>query len=523
MFKKIIHTILIILLLVLPLSIPSDSAIIGGAGAAGGDSITVDTVPVVDPDFVSTGDIDFVDTANTITANINAGVIIETDLDGDVVPVDGDFLQYDSTGTNFTWRSPAEVLSDIAAQPLEATLTDIADGTIAENLINTVNPWADNEVADDITLTNLSQVSDADGATQTLTNKTLNSPTNDVHADSIHEELRNETGATINRGDAVYISGYSVGQNLALVTLADSDGSGTMPSVALVEDSSIVNNAAGEFVEVGTLRGFDTSLWSVGDVLYISGVGTTGNTLTSTKPTGTALIQKVAEVLRSHATLGVVEVFGAGRSNDLPNIVDTKIWIGNASGVPQELALSGDVTMTNAGVVTMANIVESFYWPAGAISADGTNCADPAQVVINSGPEIYTIICTDNDASQFEGHIVMPDSWDAGTVTFELEYIQTAVDTSVLNADVSVQARGSGETVNNTFGTEVAIDDAAVTGSNAVDHTTSGAVTANCTTSCMAGDTLFWRIELDAAGTTTAVATLHIVGVKMEYTSTVGD
>ncbi len=35
--------------------------------------------------------------------------------------------------------------SDAAYQPLEATLTDIADGTIAENLVNTANPWAVNE------------------------------------------------------------------------------------------------------------------------------------------------------------------------------------------------------------------------------------------------------------------------------------------------------------------------------------------------------------------------------------------
>lgn len=39
-------------------------------------------------------------------------------------------------------------------QPLEATLTDIADGTIAEDLVNTANPWADNEVADTITASN---------------------------------------------------------------------------------------------------------------------------------------------------------------------------------------------------------------------------------------------------------------------------------------------------------------------------------------------------------------------------------
>jgi len=36
-------------------------------------------------------------------------------------------------------------------QPLEATLTDIADGTIVENLVNTANPWADNEVSDTLT------------------------------------------------------------------------------------------------------------------------------------------------------------------------------------------------------------------------------------------------------------------------------------------------------------------------------------------------------------------------------------
>lgn len=50
------------------------------ATGSGGDSISIDGSAVTDPDFVSTGDIDFVDTSNTITANINAGSIIETDL-----------------------------------------------------------------------------------------------------------------------------------------------------------------------------------------------------------------------------------------------------------------------------------------------------------------------------------------------------------------------------------------------------------------------------------------------------------
>jgi len=170
----------------------------------------------------------------------------------------------------------------------------------------------------------------------------------------------------------------------------------------------------------------------------------------------------------------------------------------------------------------ISTIVESVFWDAAGMIPDGTQCdvaSDP--VTINSGPMQYTAICADNDSSTLYGHIVMPDSWDAGTVTFELEYLQTAADTSALNSDIAAMCRGATETVNNTWGSEVAIDDAAVTGSNAVDHTTSAAVTANGT--CAGGDTLYFRWQLDATGTTTAVATLHILGMKMEYTSNIGD
>lgn len=53
-----------------------------------------------------------------------------------------------------------KAVADTLYQPLEATLTDIADGTIAENLVNTANPWADNEVSDTLTVTGYMQDSD---------------------------------------------------------------------------------------------------------------------------------------------------------------------------------------------------------------------------------------------------------------------------------------------------------------------------------------------------------------------------
>jgi hypothetical protein len=162
--------------------------------------------------------------------------------------------------------------------------------------------------------------------------------------------------------------------------------------------------------------------------------------------------------------------------------------------------------------------LKSIWFGAGSLSTDGTQAAAPAEVTINSGPKIWTIITTDNDAATIYGSVKMPDSWDGGTVTFEHVYLQTAADTSALNGDIAAQCRGNGEAPSSTWGTEVAIDDAAVTGSNQNDFTTSAAVTPAGT--CAAGDMLYFRYQLDATGTTTAVATLHHVGFKMEYSTT---
>jgi len=84
-------------------------------GGGGGDSVSIDGVGVTDPDFVSTGDIDFVDTSNTVTANINAGSIVEADLNEDSgTPTDEDVLTYDSTGANFNWVAQSSLVAGTA-------------------------------------------------------------------------------------------------------------------------------------------------------------------------------------------------------------------------------------------------------------------------------------------------------------------------------------------------------------------------------------------------------------------------
>jgi len=226
------------------------------------------------------------------------------------------FAAFAATLTNKTIDSDNNTITNIVDADIKASAainaSKIADGTVSDAKYQYINSLTSNaQTQIDTKITNSS--------TDTLTNKTLDDFTNLIHADEIHLEIRNESGGTISRGDAVHISGYSIGQNLPLVDLADADST-QMPCIGVVESSSIANNASGKISISGRLTSVDTSAFSVGDFLYISTSGTTGNTLTATKPNGaTSSVQRIGEVLRSHATLGVLEVSGNNRANDFPN------------------------------------------------------------------------------------------------------------------------------------------------------------------------------------------------------------
>lgn len=77
------------------------SCSVGGSG----DNVLIDSSAVVDPDFVSTGDIDFVDTSNTITANIQAEKVTEAMLKAVDTASDEECLTYETTTGDFEWQS----------------------------------------------------------------------------------------------------------------------------------------------------------------------------------------------------------------------------------------------------------------------------------------------------------------------------------------------------------------------------------------------------------------------------------
>lgn len=160
-----------------------------------------------------------------------------------------------------------------------------------------------------------------------------------------------------------------------------------------------------------------------------------------------------------------------------------------------------------------AFLSDGIVWRAGELDVDGVQCAAASPVQIASGPILDTIQCADNDASSIYGWTILSDAYEGGTLQFEIAFTQTGINFGAFDGDVAAQCYSSGETIGSTWGAESAIDSAGFLGFSAFQTATSGDVTP--AGSCAAGDALFWRWQMDAAGTTTAVATLHILGMKL--------
>jgi len=177
----------------------------------------------------------------------------------------------------------------------------------------------------------------------------------------IHGELegavmfkaRNETGGSLTKGQAVYISGLS--GSTPLISLAQSNSASTMQAFGLLA-ANVSNNADVKVITFGNLTDIDTSSFSAGDTVFIS--STVAGGLVSSAPTGTAnLIQNIGKVVRSHASAGIIKVGGAGRTNATPNLNNGQVFAGNASNQAVATALSSiAVTSLNgsAGVVTVS-------------------------------------------------------------------------------------------------------------------------------------------------------------------------
>jgi hypothetical protein len=173
-----------------------------------------------------------------------------------------------------------------------------------------------------------------------------------VHGEFLKDSVVRFTakaGENITKGQAVYISGIS--GEVPVVSLADADDTAKMPAFGLAE-STVSTNADVEITSFGTLKGLDTSSYSLGDILYVD---TTAGSLTN-NPSGleATKLQNIGIVQRVHATSGSIKVGGAGRTNAVPNLDDGDIFIGDSNNKAVSDSFT-NVLNTEAGINSSAD------------------------------------------------------------------------------------------------------------------------------------------------------------------------
>ncbi len=171
----------------------------------------------------------------------------------------------------------------------------------------------------------------------------------------VHLECRKSSAGTIIKGTPCYFVSWNA-SGFVEVEAADANDPTKMPAVGItIVDTT--NSATVKLAVSGVVEGIVTNAWSDEDELWVSDDPSTNRGLTSTKPeTVDDEIQKVAIVMRSHASQGVLLVIGAGRTNDVPNIASNNFWLGSAPGAAVatdfdvEVSLNSDVVANTAKV-----------------------------------------------------------------------------------------------------------------------------------------------------------------------------
>lgn len=121
---------------------------------------------------------------------------------------------------------------------------------------------------------------------------------------TVFREVRNQTGATLTKGTAVYISGASGNKATVSKAIASADATSAQTFGLIFTDLS--NNQNGLVIIFGDITDLNTSAYTEGAQLYLS--ATTAGTLTTTKQYAPNHLVYIGVVTRSHPTQGSIEV-----------------------------------------------------------------------------------------------------------------------------------------------------------------------------------------------------------------------
>lgn len=251
----------------------------------------------------------------------------------------------------------------------------------------------------------------------TLTNKTIDSYTNNVGANSTH--FRIKAGATLAKGDVIKAVGYTPGEEaIEVVKVASSSEA----ALGICEQALNTGNF-GLAVVIGELLNVNTNGFTVNQTLYSNGSGG----FTSTKPSS-GLYQVLGWVVRANASNGVIAVnvvspLYVEASTNTVNTAVIRDGSGNFAAGTITAALTGNATTaTTATQVANALTAGSYLTSGGTFTGaaartfavDATDASTASKVVARdaSGAASFDAVKLDGSSS---GTVTLQGAATAGT------------------------------------------------------------------------------------------------------------
>ena len=305
------------------------------------------------------------------SATTNTRLYGSLSMDGTSAGTSGQVLTSTGSGTAPTWTTPT--ISGTVAIANGGTGATTAGGALT-NL----------GAIGDITSTDGSVTVTTSGTSRDLSVAVAASTTNVVCL------VRNSTGATLTKGTVVYISG-ATGQN-PTVSKALANADSTSAQTLGMMSADLANNSNGYVTIIGLITNIDTSAYTDGQQLYLS--GTTAGTVTATKPHAPTHLVYIAVVEHAHPTQGklFVKVQNGYEMDELHNVsaqtpsnaqtlvynTSTSLWENNT--VSLTAGVNGTLPIANGGTgQTTANAAFNALAPSQStnsgkyLTTDGTN------------------------------------------------------------------------------------------------------------------------------------------------------
>lgn len=300
---------------------PTDNLDLGGVDITNIGLVDGVDISARDHDAVTVTDsseIDFTLTGQNITAELIPGSIDKTKLDASV-------------------RSSLD-LADSSIQPIDLALK----APLASPAL-TGTPTAPTAAFE----TNTNQIATTAFVTTAVNN-----------IKTIYETVKNLSGVTLAKGTPLHIIGNS--GNEAEVIAADAN---LNYPAQLILNESLTNGSVGQAVAIGFINNVlvpNASLYSPGDEVYLA----PGGGWTTTRPTGTSAVQKLGVILKVNTGNNTVSgiLYGLGNNEDLPNLPEGKIWVGDSNGVPTTADFpSGGLILTYHNTSTLSPTNQTVY------------------------------------------------------------------------------------------------------------------------------------------------------------------